>query len=212
MDKADSIRSAYIDYLLTNGHRPASVFLFAKKLKLTEVAFYEQFNSFEQLESAIWLQFFEQARSTAEAEALYAQYSVREKLLSFYYTWIEVLKANRSFVLMTQAQVRQTGLRQARRIGAAFRRSFENYVTDLLLEGRESKEVAQRPFVIDRYPALFFGQALFVLNFWINDTSKGFEKTDSAIEKAVNTSFDLIGTSALDSVLDFAKFIYQNRP
>lgn len=211
MEKAEFIRKAYIEYVLTNGHRPPSVFLFAKKLKMTEPEFYEYYNSFEQLEGAIWLGFFKQARRQVEAEPVYAQYSVREKLLAFYYTWIEVLKANRSYALVSAERLRRGALRRPAPALQAFRRAFTDFVTDLLLEGRESREVKQRPFVTDRYPDAFFAQALFLLDFWLRDTSKGFEKTDTAIEKAVNTSFDLIGSSAFDSVLDLAKFMYQNR-
>jgi AcrR family transcriptional regulator len=211
MDKTEIIRKAYIEYVLTTGQRPASVFLFAKKLKLSEAEFYEYYNSFEQLEGQVWLQFFEDARRQAEAEPVYAQYSVREKLLAFYYTWIEVLKANRSFALLSVGERLRPMRRRSMNRFEAFRKAFTNYITDLLLEGRESREVKQRPFVTDRYPDAFFAQALFLLDFWLRDTSKGFEKTDTAIEKTVNTSFDLIGTSALDSVLDLAKFVYQNR-
>lgn len=211
MDKAEFIRKAYIEYLLTNGQRPPSVFVFAKKLKMTEPEFYEFYNSFEQLEGDVWLQFFEQARRQAEAEPVYAQYSVREKLLAFYYTWIEVLKANRSYALLSAGSLRRTPFRRPIPSFEAFRRAFTNFATDLLLEGRESREVKQRPFVTDRYPDAFFAQALFLLDFWLRDTSRGFERTDTAIEKTVNTSFDLIGSSALDSVLDLAKFVYQNR-
>jgi Tetracyclin repressor-like, C-terminal domain len=50
-----------------------------------------------------------------------------------------------------------------------------------------------------------------ILDFWVKDKSKGFENTDAMIEKSVNTAFDLMGSTALDSVLDFAKFMYQNR-
>lgn len=211
MDKTEFIKKAYIEYLLTTGQTPASVFVFAKNLDMTEAEFYEQYNSFEQLESDVWFGFFEEARLQTEAEPTYAQYSVREKLLAFYYTWIEVLKANRSYILITAGKIRGRGLRRASVSLEKFRRAFENFITDLLLEGRESREVKQRPFVSSRYPAVFYTQALFLLNFWVRDTSKGFENTDTAIEKAVNTSFDLIGASALDSVFDLAKFLYQNR-
>ena len=54
-------------------------------------------------------------------------------------------------------------------------------------------------------------QLLYILDFWVKDLSRGFESTDTAIEKSVNTSFDLMGKSVVDSVLDFAKFAYQNR-
>ena len=47
--------------------------------------------------------------------------------------------------------------------------------------------------------------------FWKEDNSPGFEKTDAAIEKSVNLAFDLIGKGAVDSAIDFAKFMYQNK-
>jgi len=54
-------------------------------------------------------------------------------------------------------------------------------------------------------------QLLFVIGFWIKDDSIAFEKTDAAIEKAVNLSFDLMGKGPLDAMLDFGKFLYQNK-
>jgi hypothetical protein len=48
----------------------------------------------------------------------------------------------------------------------------------------------------------------FVIGFWIKDNSQGFEKTDAAIEKAVNLSFDLLGKNIADSAFDFAKFVF----
>jgi hypothetical protein len=51
----------------------------------------------------------------------------------------------------------------------------------------------------------------FILLFWKEDDSAGFEKTDAAVEKSVNLAFDLIGKGAVDSAIDFAKFLYQNK-
>ncbi len=53
----------------------------------------------------------------------------------------------------------------------------------------------------------FWVQALFVLKYWIEDSSINFEMTDAAIEKAVNLSFQLMHSNTLDSLLDFGKFI-----
>jgi hypothetical protein len=49
-----------------------------------------------------------------------------------------------------------------------------------------------------------------LLNFWIKDTSKGFEATDAAIEKSVTLGFKLMGENMLDQVFDFGKFMFQN--
>ena len=231
METLEKIRKSYTDFVLENGHQPPSVFAFAKKLKLSEADFYTHYASFDAIEADVWLTFFQEAKATVEADETYQRYSVREKLLAFYYTWIELLKAQRSFAVYSYNRIRETpavatpiqrarmqaGLDRSRsatansRVLHPFKDAFYDYARDLLAEGRESKEVEPRPFVTDRYPKALWSQTLFLLDFWLKDVSKNFEKTDTAIEKAVNTAFDLIGRSPLDTLFDFAKFVYQNK-
>lgn len=207
----ETIQSSYVNYVLENGKPPVSVYAFAKQLGMSETDFYQHYNSFEALEQDIWLGLFEAAKRQTESQERYPQYSVREKLLAFYFTWIEELKRSRSFVGYS---LRKHPTRRATNGSvelARFRRAFKEYVEELIREGRATEEIVNRPYLIDRYAGGFYTQALFVLNFWINDQSKGFEQTDVAIEKAVNTSFDFVGRTPLDSLVDFAKFVYQNR-
>jgi AcrR family transcriptional regulator len=206
----ERIKKTYLEYVLTQGRQPASPYLIAQHLGIPESDFYSEFNSVEAIEADLWLGFFEEARQKTEGQEVYEGYSVREKLLSFYFTWVEVLKRNRSFVLFATRGVR-SGDSSANAQLRLFRPAFKEFVGELLREGRSSGEVANRPLVMDRYADGFYMQALFVLNFFVKDQSKGFEQTDAAIEKAVNTSLDLVGPSAVDSVLDFAKFLYQTR-
>lgn len=210
MEKVEKIKHAYIEYFLENGTQPASVFAFTKKLKMNESEFYDYFNSFELLESAIWLGFFEETKKKIEAESVYETYSVREKLLAFYYTWIEVLKQHRSYASQTWRLIDKRKLKVPVFM-TDLKTAFKDYARDLVLEGKESREVQARKFLDERYPDAFWLQFLMIIDFWVKDKTKGFEKTDAMIEKSVNTSFDLLGSTALDSVLDFAKFIYQNR-
>lgn len=205
------IKDSYIEYLLEHGQQPPTVFAFAKKLKIKEADFYEYYNSFEQIESSVWLGFFEDTLARLRNDEVYETYSVREKLLAFYYTWIETLTSNRSFVIRSVEESRkQRSLRTPSAL-AEFKYQFEKFVKDLMAEGRESREVQSRRLIENKYPDAFWLQTLWLLDFWSKDTSKGFEKTDTAIEKAVNMAFDLLGASALDSALDLAKFVYQNR-
>jgi hypothetical protein len=53
-------------------------------------------------------------------------------------------------------------------------------------------------------------QMQFLLRFWAKDTSNEFERTDAAIEKAVNLSFDVLGKNLVDSTFDFVKFTFSN--
>lgn len=213
MTKSEKIKQSYIEYLLENGKEPESVWAFCKKLKIKENEFYEEYNSFVQLEAEIWKGFFVQAKATAESEDIYGGYSVREKLLAVYYTWIEVLKANRSYILKSYERFEKPITMKNNMALSEFKYSFYDFVNELLMEARETKEVEQRPvpFIMQRYPDLFWKKCLFILEFWVKDTSKMFEKTDTAIEKMVNTTFDWIGRSPLDSLLDLGKFLYQNR-
>jgi hypothetical protein len=52
---------------------------------------------------------------------------------------------------------------------------------------------------------------LFLTDFWIRDTSKGFENTDAAVEKSVNLIFELMGQNTLDYIVDFAKFMFATK-
>lgn len=209
----EKIREAYIEHVLTNGRRPESIYAFAKKLKITEEAFYEEYNSFVQIESDIWKAFVVQTIVSIEADEVYATYSVREKLLSFYYTLIEMMKKQRSYVLKSYERM-QAPLQMKKNMQLTDAKlAFEDFANELLLEGRETREVEQRPIpqLMQKYPDMLWKQALSIIDFWVNDMSKSFEKTDTLIEKSVNTSMDLLGRTPLDSIFDLGKFLYQNR-
>lgn len=211
MEKAEKIRKAYIDFVLEHGQPPASFYAFAKKLKMAEAELYEFYTSFESIEMDLWKVFFEQAQQTAENDPTYQGYSVREKLLAFYYTWVEVLKANRSFVTYSYRKLPQPVATKNPQELRLFKASFMSFAHDLMYEGRESQEVITRPYLSNKYPDAVWLNTLYLLEFWVKDTSRNFELTDTAIEKTVNTGFDLMGRSIVDTVVDLAKFMYQNR-
>lgn len=211
MEKLEKIRKAYIEHVLENGQAPASFYALAKKLKMAESDLYEFYTTFEAIEMDLWKSFFEQARNTAENDPTYMSYSVREKLLAFYYTWIEVLKSNRSFVTYSYRKLPQPIAPKNPLAIRPFKEAFLAYAHDLLYEGRESREIIPRPYLSSRYPDALWLNTLYILDFWVKDLSKNFELTDTAIEKTVNTGFELMGRSIMDTVFDLAKFVYQNK-
>lgn len=207
-DIASGIVETYKEYLLIHGKKPNSVFEFCNSIKVTETEFYYHFSSFDVLEKSIWTGFLLTTLETLKASGEYAAYPVKEKLLSFYFTLVEVLKKNRSFILLMSDKgfdmLRKNVLDKSHKI-------FVEYIDELVKEGIESGDVMKRPWLSDKYGEAFWLQLLFVVNFWIKDDSAGFEKTDAAIEKAVKLSFDLVGPGAVDSFFDMAKFIFQNK-
>jgi AcrR family transcriptional regulator len=213
-DKAAKIQEAYIDYVLENGHEPPSVYQFMKKLRMKEATFYEHFNSFTALQKEIWREYFNETLKRIQSDQVYPTYSVREKLLAFYFTWIELLKANRSYVMYCLKTITPLERDLARNRGtflAGFKQDFLDYANELLAEGKESNEIVERPLISKMYDEGLWRQLLFVLNFWVRDDSQGFEQTDAAIEKAVNLSFDVMGRGAVDAAIDLARFLYQKR-
>ena len=209
IDPKEKIKNAYIEYVLENGHAPASIFKFVKELKLAEDVFYDHFNSFENIERTVWKDIFTDTVNSIQAEEVWDEYSVREKMLAFYFTMAEKMKANRSFILQTVPKTKKPDMNPY--YLDLVKDPFKEFTNELLLEARETEEVTDRAVIGKRYGDGLWLQFLFVIGFWIKDDSIAFEKTDAAIEKAVNLSFDLMGKGPLDTMLDFGKFLYQNR-
>ncbi len=203
------IQIAYMDYLLTHGQRPASVFKFSVDLGIREEDYYSHFGSFDGLERQIWKGFIDRSLLRLKSDESYAGFSIREKILSFYYTFFEDMKANRSFVLLQLD--RHKKLELVPEFLKDFKKAFEDYMESLLTLGKGNGEIAKRPFIERGYPQLFWMHMAFLLMFWKNDNSVGFEQTDAAIEKSVNLAFDLIGKGTVDTAFDFAKFLYQSK-
>ena len=207
---AEKIGSAYKHYLLTEGKQPASVYKFCLDLGIKENDFYSRFGSFDAIDSQLWKTFIDKTIERLQSDESFASFSVREKILSFYYTLFEELKGNRSYVLFHLQPFRKIEFTPS--YLKEFRKSFDLFFEGIMNEGKGKGEIATRPFIDKRYPQLFWFHLGFILLFWKEDTSADFEKTDAAIEKSLNLAFDLVGKGALDSAIDFAKFIYQSKP
>jgi Tetracyclin repressor-like, C-terminal domain len=205
----EKVRSAYIEYLLTHGSRPVSVFKFCIDLGIKEDEFYQLAGSFEGLERFIWKAFIEDTITRLKGDNSFRSFTSREKILTFYYALFELLKKNRSYVLFQLENSRKPELVPEYIKG--FKSAFESFFESVLNEGKGNGEVAKRPVLDKRYPQLFWIHMGFMLFFWKDDGSPGFESTDAAIEKSVNLAFDLIGKGAVDTAIDFAKFLYQNK-
>lgn len=208
---ADKIRAAYVEYLLTNGKQPPSVYKFCLDLGIKEDAFYSDFGSFDAIDRDIWTSFVTKTTKALQSDKAFATFNSREKILSFYYALLEQLKNNRSFVLQQIGTFPKPELSLTPSYLKGFKRSFEEFVTMALDHGKSNGEISTRPYLDKIYPQLFWMHFGFILLYWRDDGSAGFENTDAAVEKSVNLAFDLIGKGAIDSAFDFAKFLYQSK-
>lgn len=204
---AETIIAAYQEHVIMEGKQPSTVFRFCRDIGIQEADFYKIAGSFEALERLIWTGYMEKTIARLEGDSDYTNFSAREKMLAFYFTLAEELKSNRSFCVLLLN--RHPKLEIVPGFLKTFKSRFETFVDSVLNDGKTKGEVAERPYLDKRYPQLFWVHLALLLMFWKGDDSAGFEKTDAFIEKSVNLAFDLIGKGAVDSAIDFGKFLYQ---
>ncbi len=199
----------YMAYVLENESMPRSIYKFCKENAIKEEDFYTLFGSLEGLMKSVWDSFFDTTLKLLEQNKEYDSLSNKDKLLTFFFSFFELLTLNRSYVLFVLDEQENT-LRQMNQL-KGLRSRFKDFSKSLIEDGNSQKAAK----LTRHNPALFsegaWIQLLFLLKFWMKDSSVGFEKTDIAIEKSVNTVFDLFENTPLDSILDFGKFLYKER-
>lgn len=205
----DVILSEYSKFILTEGKKPSSIYLFCQQLKVEESEFYKYFTSFEQIEVSVFTTFFDNTMNLLSESVEYTTYDAKTQLLSFYFTYFEQLTANRSFVIHLLNEDKNQ-LRNLKKL-SGLRTHFKGFIDSLGIEPlkipQETIEKIQQKSISE----LAWIQFLMTLKFWMDDTSTSFEKTDLFIEKSVHASFDLIDLTPLKNIIDFGKFIWKEK-
>lgn len=205
----EAIISKYMEDVLEENMQK-NVHLFCKTHGFSEQDFYAHFASFEKLQQQIWVKFLENTTQTLEADSAYHQYNDTNKLIAFYFTFFEVLTINRSYVttVLPNDIKALKNLKQLTALRPALKSFLEHALTNKSMSFiNEQLATFTKPLLKETH----WIQFLFVLHFWLNDDSKGFEKTDILIEKLVNTSQELKDTKPLESLLDLGKFLWKEK-
>jgi len=203
----DKIVSAYMAYALEHEKTPVSVYKFCQEIAISEDDFYKSYGSLDAVKKGIWNRFFQNTLGLLEKNKDYEGLSNKEKMLTFFFTMFELLTLNRSYVLfmLREQQSMPKNMTQLK----GLRKRVKEYAADLIDQGNATKA-----YKISKHNPTVFSegawlQFLFLLKFWADDDSPGFERTDMAIEKSVNTIFDIFDNTPLDSLFDFGKFLYK---
>ena len=203
-----AIITAFMAYTLENDHYPKSVYKFCKHNEIEEKTFYKFFGSLDVIKESIWESFYQNAMSLLEKDENFEMAIPKEKLLSFYFTFFEVLLLNRSYVLFALSgdQKMITKIGQL----SCIRKMFKGFASELIEDGNVDK-----PSYLQHPPNIFseaaWVQLGFLLKFWMEDSSADFEKTDQAIEKSVQTAFDVFENTPLSALVDFGKFLWKEK-
>jgi len=206
----EKIIELYMSTLLLDNDLPKTVYAFAHANNFEESEFYKYFSSFEVLEKNIFSLFCENTIALLIENEDYATYEPINKLLTFYYTFFEMLNANRSFVYLKLAKNKNK--LDALKLLSKLRLTFLKYVeAEIYTDSIDLKNKTLNSISKKGVNETAWAQLLFTIQFWIEDSSPNFEKTDIFIEKSVKASFDLKNIKPLESVIDFAKFLWKEK-
>jgi len=208
---ADEIISLYMTYRLEADHGPSNVYKFCKEVGIDEPIFYQEFGSLHAIDRHIWDSLMQRSIETASKDKSFAEFSDQEKLLSVLYVFFENLTLNRSYVMLNLDHNRS--LRDKMELFKKMKKTFGRFIDEVFEGNRMSMTRSEVKRLDDArkkaYREGFWTQLMFLIEFWRKDDSKGFEKTDLAIEKSVRAAMDLLDTSPFSSIIDLGKFLWK---
>lgn len=205
----DKIISLYMNYRLETNEKPASVYQFAKTNGFDESEFYSFFGTLEGVEKEIFNMFFQKSIELIQKDTNYGTYDMKSKMLSFYFTFFELVSANRSYVVLALKE-HHNQLRNLMQL-ANLRVEFKNFISDILSDEVRTQHEKFQNIQEKAIQETAWIQFLLTMKFWLDDESAAFEKTDIYIEKSVKATFELINIAPIDSLIDFGKFIFKEK-
>ncbi|MBI34404.1 MAG: heat-shock protein [Flavobacteriales bacterium] len=206
MEKSDLVL-AYTNHLLTEGKRPLNVYKFCQDIKIEESEFYTFFGSFEAIEKHVFQHLFDETQKVLKKNKGYKKYSSKEKLLSFYYTFIENLTANRSLVTFLLSN--KNPIKSFSNI-YPIKKDFNEFVKSLDMNTNGMALDKLKEFQEKGLTEIVWNQFLSIIKYWLKDDSPSFEKTDAFIEKSTAAGFEVLNLTQIESVIDFGKFLFKD--
>lgn len=205
----DDIISMYMNDVLEKGEKLKSVFHFVKGKDFSEAEFYAFFGTLEGLEKEIFKLFLANTIDLLHKNTDYQQYDMKNKMLSFYFTFFEILTANRSYVVQALKND-SSPIRNLKQL-STLRESFKEYVAEILTDEYRIEQERFQKFQEKSIQESAWIQLMLTIKFWMDDVSPAFEKTDIFIEKSVNASFELMNIAPINHLIDLGKFLFKEK-
>jgi hypothetical protein len=198
-----------MDFVIENQTKPEDIEDFCQIVNLEESNFYTHFKSLKKVEKAIFKELFKNSLEVLSESEEFISFDKKNKLISFYFTFFENLNLNREYILIALKGCKNQ-LKSFNTL-SSLKKSFIAYIDNLDLSESilpiEGLEKAQKKLINESA----WIQLYLTIQFWLEDTSDSFEKTDILIEKSINTSFELIENKFLKNAFDLGKFVYKEK-
>lgn len=206
----EKIFELYTDYILSHGEQPKSIYQFAKENKFEEQKFYDFFTSFDQLEKQILVKLFSKSLELVSEVNNGDGMTSKEKLLNVYYIFFENLTMNRSLVMMILGNHKlplSKNLLSLKKIHQEYIKTLDFSSWEVLENAKENIKNTHEQI---RENVLWL-HLVSAIEFWKNDSSPAFEKTDIFIEKTIDTGFEFMDNEPLRKVFDLGKFLWKEK-
>ncbi len=200
------IEDKYWEFRLTRKGGFNSVFEFCQEVGIEEAKFYDSYASLEVIESEYWKRTVSVTLETLKADKDFETYSLEQKLLAFFYTYISGIQPYRSRLV---ASFPTTG-GMSKLLG--MRNEFLKFATSAVKEAVTAGDIADRKKINEAYGPGLFEQFRMILEFYKRDESSGFQDTDAFIEKSVRLGISAAQTGVLEAGMDFARFMVGRLP
>ncbi|MCX8111637.1 MAG: TetR family transcriptional regulator C-terminal domain-containing protein [Bacteroidia bacterium] len=173
-----------------------SVFSFCKALDISEADFYKHFASLDAVGRKIWTSYAEEVLAALKGSETYQNYSAREKILAYFFTFFETVVKDRSFISKTYTNFS---------LLRGYQRKFRTHMAEVIQEGVIADEIQSR-HLENLYLDVLWGIHWGLIQFWLNDESEGFQDTEKAIETYLRIPLELMGQNVLDSAYEALRF------
>lgn len=197
----------FMDDTIKNGKLPKRVSRFCEDNHIEIEDFNKHFEDFKSLETYIFEVFYENTIRLLYANEDFNDFEPQDKVLSFYYTFFELLTANRDFVKICLGSKNKF----ARILVLKdLREQYVHFIENINIEFINIP-VAQIDKAKDKAISnISWVKLMLTIEYWLNDDSPAFEKTDVLIEKSVQTAFQILDTTTMSSVFDLGKFLVKD--
>jgi len=206
----EEIMDLCMAYLAVNGF-DLSLKEVCKPNNIKKSQFEAEFESIENFEKFVWSELMRISIETTTNDPQFNGFSKRDKLLTLYFTFFENCGLNDSFLNASMEHHGHAGMLSVLKLLKAEFVPFVNSLHQMVIPISKQYGESINKLSNVAIGEAFYGQLLLLLEFWSKDTSAGFEKTDVAIEKTVRASMDILDVTPVKSVIDLAKFFWQER-
>ena len=141
------------------------------------------------------------------SDETFQAYSLREKWLATLFSFFEALKAERSLYVLTWPKGHDLLFSKT---STQLREKYLEQASKWIDEGEQESTIKEGCIPMELKQEITWWHFVFLIDFWLKDDSKGFERTDVLIEKTVHLLFDVMGHEMGEKLVDLVKFLAPN--